>query len=217
MSSGEPAHQPAGAIGGSAEAARPTGWRLRRLTGIILLVVSLAGVGGFASFLRQVQSQTAPDIATVRADGVAVLTGGRARLEPAVALLRQVDGARLLVSGVNRNLSAETLRRTLGVDESLFACCVDIDRQAEDTIGNAEYTARWAREHGFETLVIVTNDYHMPRALLEMRRALPDVEIMPYPVVNRPASGRPGTADFDRYRVLGGEFGKYLVALARPN
>lgn len=216
MSSGQRAHQRAGAIGGSAGAARRKRLRLGRLTGVAVMVVAIAGVLGFGSFLRQVQSQTAPDIATVRADGVAVLTGGRARLEPAVALLQQVDGARLLVSGVNRDLSAETLRRTLGVDESLFACCVDIDRQAEDTIGNAEYTARWAREHAFETLVIVTNDYHMPRALLEMRRALPDVEIVPYPVVNRPAAGRPGTAGFDRYRVLGGEYGKYLIALARP-
>ncbi len=216
MSSGEPAHQSAGALDNNAERQRPGQWRWGRLAALACLLFVLGGAVGFALFLRQVNGQAPPDIASIRADGVAVLTGGRARLEPAVALLRQVDGARLLVSGVNADLSPETLRRTLGLDEALFACCVDIDRQAQDTVGNAEYTARWAREHGFATLVVVTNDYHMPRALLEMRRALPDVELVPFPVVNRLSRARAHTTGMDRYRVLGGEYGKYLIALARP-
>jgi len=61
----------------------------------------------------------------------------------------------------------------------------------------------------------VTADYHMPRSLLEFRRAMPDVEILVHPVfpdqVHRSIWWRsPGTAS-----LLIGEYNKYLLALAR--
>ena len=63
-----------------------------------------------------------------------------------------------------------------------YACCVDIGYRAETTIGNAEEAAVWAYERNYTQLIIVTSDYHMPRSLILLQRAMPDIELQPYPV-----------------------------------
>ena len=123
----------------------------------------LAGAAGFGFFLSEVNGFRDIPVSGSRADGIVVLTGGYARLEPAVALLLAKRGERLLVSGVNEHTSKDTLRNALAIDEKTFECCVDIDRAALDTTGNADQTARWAEANGFKSLLVVTNDYHMPR------------------------------------------------------
>lgn len=192
--------------------------RLQRLRDLLVALAALALIAvvvGFFVFAARVGGQTESPPAAVSADAIVVLTGGRARLEPALALLRQQRGARLLISGVDTDISDATLRRTLDINADLFECCIDIDREALDTRGNAKSSAMWARRNAYGSLIVVTNDYHVPRSMLEMRSALPDVAIVPYPVVNT----KPGANDFagfaDRYRVLLAEYAKYLVARAR--
>ncbi|MCR9121453.1 MAG: YdcF family protein [Phyllobacteriaceae bacterium] len=192
--------------------------RMHRLRDLLVALAALALIAivvGFFVFAGRVGGQTENRPAAVSADAIVVLTGGRARLEPAVTLLRQKRGARLLISGVDTDISDATLRRTLGIDADLFECCIDIDREALDTRGNAESSAAWARRNGYASLIVVTNDYHLPRSMLEMRSALPDVAIVPYPVVNTEADADDLAAFADRYRVLFGEYAKYLVARAR--
>lgn len=184
--------------------------------GGLALAVGLAFfLVGFALFVANVNGQ-ADRVATVGpADGIVVLTGGRARLESAVELLRAKHGVRLLVSGVHADIDDDTLRRTLGVSTDLFNCCIDVDRTAMDTIGNAKGSAAWADLHGYGRLIVVTNDYHVPRSMLEMRRALPDRALTAYPVVNEKPVATDLADWLDRYRVLAGEYAKYLVAQAR--
>jgi uncharacterized SAM-binding protein YcdF (DUF218 family) len=153
--------------------------------------------------------------ADVQADGIVVLTGGHARVDEAVKLLDADFGERLLISGVHPSASWAVLMKTFAVDEAQFACCVDIDRKALDTVGNAEETARWAKEHDFGSLIVVTNDYHMPRSLLELHRTMKEVALIPHAVV----TGQRGTVSpseqANRYRVLFGEYVKYSAARMR--
>ena len=69
-----------------------------------------------------------------------------------------------------------------GSDKALFECCVDLDRLALNTEGNAIETANWAHKHAFSSLLLVTSAYHLPRAEVELQGALPDVRLIPYPV-----------------------------------
>ena len=149
------------------------------------------------------------------ADAIIVLTGGQARLDAALDLLKSGKGERLLISGVHPSTSSKSLQAATGSDTALFSCCVDIDRAALDTIGNAEESAKWVRSHAYEKVILVTNNYHMPRSLLEMGRLLDREELDPYPVVNSKLDKggwmvRPGAL-----RVLFTEYNKYLAALAR--
>jgi uncharacterized SAM-binding protein YcdF (DUF218 family) len=94
-----------------------------------------------------------------------------------------------------------------------FACCADIGYAAEDTHGNAEETANWTRLNHFDSLVIVTSRYHMPRAMQEFSAVLPDVTLIAYPV-NQSSIDLGGWWRHPRtMQLLHREYVKYLVSL----
>lgn len=189
-------------------------WRWGRFVLLTLGFVGLCFLAGFVLFVISVKHYENPDI-SIRAEGIVVLTGGYARLDPAADLLRDKRGEKLLITGVNEKNSTETMRDLLAVDQALFDCCVSLDREALDTVGNAEIAVAWARQNGFSSLLWVTNDYHMQRSLLEVRRISGDLEIIPFPVSNISATPETFAMKTDRYRVLVNEYAKYLVALVR--
>ncbi len=156
------------------------GW-LRFAVYLAILLVGLA-LGGFLRFSDTVAKLAPPP--NPQADAIVVLTGGYLRIDQAVALLESGVGKRLLISGVNPNTSADDIRKLARAPEALFNCCVDIGREALDTIGNARETAAWVRKHDYKRVLIVTNNYHMPRSLMELTRTDPKTEYIAYPVVN---------------------------------
>jgi len=169
---------------------------------------------GFAAFASHIGRLAAPS--DVRAaDAIIVVTGGQSRIDAAVDLLRSGKGKRLLISGVNPMAKREDLRAATGGDRGLFACCVDIDHAALDTIGNAEESAKWVRGHAYDSVILVTNNYHIPRTMLEMRRLLDHEDLQPYPVVNTRLDGGEWLTKPRAIRVLFTEYTKYLAALAR--
>src|SRR5438132_9715642 len=139
----------------------------------------LAGVG----FLWFIWHVPADEVALDRnADGIVALTGGASRIADAIELLALGRGKRLLISGVNRATSSKEISRLNPEFERWVRCCVDFDRSL-NTLGNAIETKRWAEHRGFRSLIVVTSNYHMPRALAEIAHQLPDVALVPFPVV----------------------------------
>ncbi len=112
-----------------------------------------------------------------KADGIVVLTGAAARIPDAIELLAAERGKRLLISGVHRDTRAREIARLTPLYSKYFSCCIDLDRSALNTFGNALETKRWAREHNFNSLIVVTSNWHMPRAMAELEHQLPDVNI----------------------------------------
>ena len=108
------------------------------------------------------------------ADGIVVLTGGSSRVSDAIELLANGYGQRLLISGVHPTNAAATSRGRCRTS-SLLSCCIDLDRSAVNTRSNAAETRRWARDRGLKSLIVVTSNYHMPRAIVELSHAMPDV------------------------------------------
>lgn len=197
--------------GGSAGRSRHRGLRL-----LMLLVIVTAGLlaGGFAVFAHYVSGLTTPD-QVAKADAIIVLTGGQSRLEAALDLLKEGKAERLLISGVHPSTGRNAIRAATGSDRDLFSCCVDIDREALDTVGNAQEGAKWLREHGYESAILVTNNYHMPRSMLEMSRLAEPVQLVPYPVVNTRLDNWRWIGEPAALRVLVTEYVKYLAAIAR--
>jgi uncharacterized SAM-binding protein YcdF (DUF218 family) len=172
-----------------------------------LLAVALAL--GFAWFVWRI----APDEVALdrKADGIVVLTGGASRIADAIDLLASGHGRRLLITGVHRTTTQMEISRLLQKQEKILQCCVDLDRTALNTVGNAVETRRWAKEQGFRSLIVVTSNYHMPRAMAELTHQLPDVTLIPFPVVtHKPLADSPGAA-----RLLLFEYVKYLFAMVR--
>ena len=191
--------------------------RLRRFTrfgALSALACVFVFAAGFALFADYVSS-----LATPRnpgpADAIIVVTGGKSRLEAAVDLLKSGKGSRLLISGVHPAAGLDDLRAVTGGDRRLFNCCVDIDHEALDTIGNAQESAKWLKDHKYGRAILVTNNYHMPRSMAELGGAMPDVELISFPVSNPDLKLGDWWRDPATFELLAREYGKFLVAEAR--
>ena len=167
--------------------------------------VVAASIIGFGAYAGTVSGYDLPDPA-LRADGIVVLTGDQGRLTAGVQLLQDGRSAHLLVSGVHPSVTTEELRAHTDLSDAQFSCCVELGRQATDTVGNARETAQWVRTNGYQRLIIVTSDYHLPRSLIEMDMAMPGVEFIPYPVRTEPPWRNARTA-----RLWVQEYAKYTT------
>lgn len=187
-------------------------WAARRLFVAAMLCGTLV-FGGFLWFADTVTSLKAPE--GVRADAIVVLTGGYLRIEQALGLLRDKAGKRLLISGAHPSTTPSQIRKYTAASPDLFACCVDIGYDAIDTIGNANEINRWIQSHEYKTILVVTNNYHMPRSLHELRRTSPGTQFIAYPVVNSDLTRKAWFTEPDVLRTMLSEYGKVVLANAR--
>ena len=181
-----------------------------------LLVIGLIWVSGLMAFADRV-SRLTPAPLPQAAEGVVVLTGAgsNARLDTGMAVLEAGLAKRLLVSGVNREASREDIRLVSKAATRLYDCCVDLGFTAANTLGNARETAEWARAMRFRSLIIVTADYHMPRAMLELKSALPGVSLQPYAAATPVVDARRWWRTRSGARLMIGEYSKYMTVLGR--
>jgi len=184
-----------------------------RIAGCGALVVVLAFVAGFAYFTAQIPKQQVGPVAG--ADGIVVLTGAASRIADAVQLLKTGHAKRLLITGVHPGTTREDLNRQIPDADDMFHCCIDIGRSALNTAGNAAEATSWARSLGFSSLIVVTSNYHLPRSMAEFSRAMPDVVLVPYPVVPETFRDRAWWRDNDAWRVLLVEYVKFVASMAR--
>ncbi|WP_337186418.1 YdcF family protein [Phenylobacterium sp.] len=182
------------------------------------LVLAFIWFCGLLAFADRVQGQT-PVRAPRKADGIVVLTGAGSnqRLAAAMGLLEDGYGRRVLVSGVNRQASREDIRNVSRAVRPLYDCCVDLGFTAADTVGNARETADWARAMRYEDLIVVTADYHMPRAMLELNAVLrpAGVTTQTYAVPTRALNARGWWRNPAAARLMITEYSKYLAILIR--
>lgn len=174
----------------------------------LAFVSVIAFVVGFALFVREARSFTPGPPSN--ADGIVVLTGGPGRVATGVSLLEDERGDRLLISGINPGSPVADIASAAGVAESWFECCVDVGADAADTEGNAVETAGWAGRRGYDSLIVVTSDYHMPRALLELQAAMPETRLVAHAV----AAPAPWSNPNEARRWLT-EYVKYAAVYAR--
>jgi uncharacterized SAM-binding protein YcdF (DUF218 family) len=195
-----------------APAAAPRSW----LGTAIIATLAIAFVGaaiGFVGFLSQLRGAEAKPART--ADGIVVLTGGSSRVSDALELLAGGYGKRLLISGVHPTNDVRDISRSLPDNQSLLNCCVDLDRSAVNTRSNAAETRRWVHERGFKSLIVVTSNYHMPRAIVEMSHAMPDIELIPFAVVGDKWRDEPWWTSGTTVRLLLSEYVKYVAVEVR--
>lgn len=156
-----------------------------------------AWLAGFVLFWATLGKPLDPAMQT---DGIVVLTGAPGRIDRGLDLMREKSAKRMLVSGVDRNVKPHELAIQYK-EQKLFRCCIDLGWQAVDTVSNAQETAEWVRDHQYKTIRLVTSDWHMPRARLELSHLLgPGIELVGDPVPSNV-----------RFVTLFREYHKYLV------
>jgi uncharacterized SAM-binding protein YcdF (DUF218 family) len=180
--------------------------KLAVLGGVALVV-------GFFGFVWLLPSQQVT--LDQNADGIVVLTGGDSRVTDALELLAAGRGKRLLITGVHAGTTTTDIARQTVNYNKWIGCCVDLDYEALNTVGNAVQARRWTLEHNFKSLIVVTSAYHMPRALAEIAHQLPDATLIAYPVVSDRLRIEPWWSNAATMRLVLSEYLKYLFAKLR--
>ncbi|GAA0658474.1 uncharacterized SAM-binding protein YcdF (DUF218 family) [Sphingomonas insulae] len=153
-----------------------------RLMGLVALAWSL----GFAVFMLLLPKPLEGNTT----DAIVVPTGGAGRIDRGIALLQARQARRMLVTGVAPGVRPIDLAREYRTPPALFACCIDLGADAVDTRSNGEETAAWVKTHGYRTVRLVTSDWHVPRARMELSAAMgPGVRVLGDGVPSQPRLG----------------------------
>ncbi len=161
---------------------------------------------GFALFLSKISHEKIE--LNERADAIIVLTGAKGRIDAGLQLLSFDYGKHLFISGVGQNVPLKDLSKFLSSFSSDYVetlkSSITLDHFADSTEGNAIESMEWIKNNGYKKIILVTSNYHMPRSLRLFKNSMPNIEIIPYPVVNN-----------INYQQAFLEYNKFLVCLIK--
>lgn len=138
---------------------------IRRLLSLGLIAWAV----GFIVFAVALPQPLAPD----KTDAIVVPTGSGGRIARGLEILRLGAAKQMLITGVDLSVQTEEFQAEYDVEDRLMDCCVTLGFSALDTRGNARETAQWMAEREYNSLRLVTADWHMRRAALELADQLP--------------------------------------------
>ncbi len=180
----------------------------------VFFLISLAALAGFIAFALKVERQST--IPGQQADGMIVLTGSADRIPDAIELFSKGHARRLLITGVHPGITRVEIGHLSPKFRDLINCCMDLGYEAMNTFGNAREARRWVEQHEIEkSIIVVTSNYHMPRALAELHDALPQFTLIPYPVVSIRMREVGWWQSTQTLRLIGTEYVKYVLVSGR--
>jgi len=186
-----------------------------RIVVLVLVAVLLAAGWDFSRFVARADRAVTPD-PPIDAEAITALTGGSdARIIAAVQLADAMQ-LPLLISGVHVDARDIDIAKIAGVNVGEIQCCVTLGKAAATTEGNGAEVAEWAHRHRVNRIIVVTSEYHMDRALLELRRAMPEAHFIPHAVMTTKVRPSDWYRDPATARVLIAEWAKYRLATWRP-
>ncbi len=153
---------------------------------LVLLVVLGLALASFQKFVLTLPNDETKLPAPI--DGLVVATGGQLRIQKGVELLAGGKADRMLISGVGKGITKELLKENLAISNHqahFFDCCVEIEFAATDTNGNAQATFEWMQKHALDDILLVSANYHLPRAELIFKQYLPENSLY-FQAVNPP-------------------------------
>ena len=172
---------------------------------ILLFVACCVWLVGFVLFDRHIGSLVAKD--DIETDAIVVLTGGSNRIGAAAKLLNDRKADKLFISGVFKNTSLKELQRREDV-EIFNSEQVTLDKQAKNTVENAQITSQWIKDNNIRSIYLVTSNYHLPRSVVEFEHYNRGLRIIPYPVYS--GKVKQWWKNWHSFMLLAGEYNKFL-------
>lgn len=118
---------------------------------------------------------------TQKADAIVVLTGGKGRVEEGIRLFRARRAEFLIFVGVDPSVRKSDLYRPRPGDPP--ADKVILEKSSRNTLENSIFGRDVIVRSGVHSVLLITSRYHLKRASILFRNALPkDITIIPYPV-----------------------------------
>jgi len=174
----------------------------------ILITVIVFWSAGLYSFIGKINKFETID--TKKAEAIIVLTGGRNRINSAFKIYKNNgETQKLLISGVNSKLNTNKLLKfhNINIEDKKN---ITIGYKAKNTVGNAKESAKWIKENNIKSILLVTSNYHMLRAKLELMSEINDIKIIEYPVYS-PFVKKPGLKNIGSFCLISIEYTKYII------
>ena len=186
---------------------------------IVILLISCFFVGLF-NFQKKILSLE-KNINIVNSN-IVILTGGSNRIKEGLKVVNDINKLtkadfKILISGTGKGFTKASLKKTLTSDFNLnlVECCIELESISKDTYSNAYETYKWTKKKGINNIILITSNYHMPRAILEFKNRMPNQKISTYPITPKNHDIKKWLESSDTFSLIFFEYSKLLIASLR--
>ena len=157
-----------------------------------------------------------------KSSNIVILTGGTNRIKDGLNIINHFDKSKrnnfkILVSGTGKGFSKNSLIKQIGpnFNPKLIECCIYLDSISKNTLTNAIETSKWANRNDLKEFILITSNYHMPRAMLEFKNVMPNHKIYTFPITPRKHNIKEWMSSYETFSLIFKEFCKYVVSNLR--
>ena len=153
---------------------------------------------------------------------IVILTGGTNRIKDGLKIIDNFPNEKklnlkILVSGTGKGFSKSSLKKKLGpkFNSDLIRCCIQLDGISKNTFTNASETFRWSQKNDIKDFILITSNYHMPRAFLEFKNSMPYIKIYTFTITPSKHNIEKWLSSYQTFSLIFKEFCKYIFARLR--
>ena len=155
----------------------------------------------------------------IESPNIVILTGGANRIKDGLKIIEDFQNSKninykILVSGTGMGFTKSSLKKKLGpnFNSHLIQCCIDLDGVSKNTLTNASETFKWTHKNDIKEFILVTSNYHMPRAILEFKNVMPNLKIYTYAIIPKKHDIENWLSSHQTFRLVFIEYCKFIIA-----
>ncbi len=190
---------------------------------LIFIIIFIYFCTGLLKYKEEVQSLK--EYSIKEAANVVILTGGSNRIKEGLKLIKgfsklELMNIDILISGIGKGFTKSNISELLLKNDLLnmfIECCLELDSKSKNTRSNALETLKWVNKNSIKQLILITSNYHMPRAFLEFKNKMPNLKIIKYPITPEKHNINNWIYSYETFSLIFLEYCKFLIAHARIN
>jgi uncharacterized SAM-binding protein YcdF (DUF218 family) len=190
---------------------------------LIFIIIFIYFCTGLLKYKEEVQSLK--EYSIKEAANVVILTGGSNRIKEGLKLIKgfsklELMNIDILISGTGKGFTKSNISELLLKNDLLnmfIECCLELDSKSKNTRSNALETLKWVNKNSIKQLILITSNYHMPRAFLEFKNKMPNLKIIKYPITPEKHNINNWIYSYETFSLIFLEYCKFLIAHSRIN
>ena len=158
----------------------------------------------------------------IESPNIVILTGGANRIKDGLKIIEDFKNSKninykILVSGTGMGFTKSSLKKKLGpnFNSQLIQCCIDLDGVSKNTLTNASETFKWTSKNDIKEFILITSNYHMPRAILEFKNVMPNLKIYTYAITPKKHDIENWLSSYQTFSLVFTEYCKFIIASLR--
>ena len=155
----------------------------------------------------------------IKSPNIVILTGGANRIKDGLKIIEDFKNSKninykILVSGTGIGFTKSSLKKKLGpnFNSQLIQCCIDLDGVSKNTLTNASETLKWTGKNDIKEFILITSNYHMPRAILEFKNVMPNLRIYTYAITPKKHDIENWLSSYQTFSLVFIEYCKFIIA-----